>query len=326
MATLTSTTKKQTATEIQDADKLTPFNAPKYSVTFPRRPKVLPILKELPQWQKQYSNSKIINGYVRETNSLIKCLHTVTYWNNQTVNIILNTVFSTVYFTLLLFFTDLYLIPSSPATTMSDYIMVNFYLFGAFQYFALNSIFYLLESHSLAKCHLWFKLSHLAFINYISTSIITQLYYTFFDNVFYFKFLTISTLLISSIFAIFTLSEQFLRKNRSQRNMISITFIVSLLILPTASLMFKFNTFRILRRVEGKAILLELSLYLFSMTLKAVQVPERFSENFDFIGNSENIYHICIILGSLLHFKMLLNSYFFMHSGLDASNLVTFNV
>ena len=76
---------------------------------------------ELPEWQQD--NDKILTGYVRETNSFTKCIESLFYFNNESVNIYTHLVPALIYLALpLLLLIDTYLVPKFPTTTAIDYV------------------------------------------------------------------------------------------------------------------------------------------------------------------------------------------------------------
>ncbi|CCK73415.1 Izh4p NDAI_0G04300 [Naumovozyma dairenensis CBS 421] len=281
-------------------------------------------LKELPEWQREFNSGKVITGFLKETNSFKKCLWSTMYWHNSSINISLNGIAATVYFMLLFFFTDCYLIPSFPSTTMSDYIVLNLYLLTATQNFMVGTIFYIMKSHSKQQAFLWYKLNNIGLINHIASSVVTLLYYHYFDYVFYFKFFTIVTLLLITLFTCSIISDSFNKMTRIRKNFLLLAYIILLTLMPSLFAILRFGLAKVLERISLNLIILEIFIYAFGLTIRTSQLPERFFNSFDFLGNSENVYQLSIIVCSFIHFKILMNSYCLMHSGVNPPTLVTF--
>ncbi|QLG75009.1 hypothetical protein HG535_0H03360 [Zygotorulaspora mrakii] len=287
--------------------------------------KLLYDYNELPEWQKD--NDKIITGYVRENNSFVNCLKSLTYLNNESVNIYTHLCSAMVYFVLLLFFTDLMLIPSFPSTTMTDYIIINFYLLGAFMCLMCSSCFHCFKQHSEAHSDIWSKVDYMGIIGLISCSVISLLYYGFFDHVFYFKLFAVITVVLATCCSVCVLSEKFNTKNmRPLRATFFIGFAFSSII-PILTGTLKFGLSEVVHRVQLRFVGWEALFYLSGAVIYGYRIPETIAPGkFDFFGSSHQIFHVLVVIGSLCHLRAVMGSYMFMHSHLNAPNLITFKV
>lgn len=278
--------------------------------------------QELPEWQQD--NDKILTGYVRETKSVLKCLDSLSYWNNESVNIYTHLVSAVVYFMMLLFFTDILLIPSFPSTTMTDYIMINFYLLGAFVCLMCSSCFHCFKQHSNSQSDAWSKVDYMGIIGLISCSVISLLYYGYFDHVFYFKLFSVITVILAMACSACVLSDRFNTKNmRPLRATFFITFAFSSII-PIITGCFKFGLAEVFHRVQLRFVGWEAFFYLGGAVIYGYRIPEALAPGkFDFIGSSHQIFHVLVVIGSFCHLRAVLGSYMFMHSHINAPNLLS---
>lgn len=277
--------------------------------------------EELPDWQRD--NDKILAGYVRETNSMKKCFESLTYFHNETVNIYTHLIPSGTYLVMLMFFTDLFLIPQFPTTTMSDYIMINFFLLGAFLCLMCSTCFHCLKQHSEAQSNIWSKVDYMGIIVLISCSTVSLLYYGFYDYLFHFKMFTIAVVVLGSCCAAFVLNDRFNAKNwRACRAGFFVTFGFSGIV-PIVVGLVKFGIAESSKRVQLRFVLLEALFYISGAVIYGFRIPETLLPGkFDFVGHSHQIFHILVVLGSLCHFRALLGSYFFMHTGISSPGLL----
>lgn len=309
-----TTTVKQRRTTAQEAKRT---GGPKEAL----KGKKLYHYKELPEWQQD--NDKILTGYVRETRSVLRCLDSLSYWNNESVNIYTHLLSAVAYFILLLFFTDILLIPSFPSTTMTDYIIINFYLLGAFVCLMCSSCFHCFKQHSCSQSDAWSKVDYMGIIGLISCSVISLLYYGYFDHVFYFKLFSVITVVLATACSVCVLSDKFNTKNmRPLRASFFITFAFSAII-PIGIGMFKFGWSEVFHRVQLRFVGWEAFFYLAGALLYGYRIPETIAPGkFDFIGNSHQIFHVLVVLGSFCHLRAVMGSYMFMHAHINAPNLL----
>lgn len=277
---------------------------------------------ELPEWQQD--NDKILTGYVRETNSMLGCLKSLSYWNNESINIYTHLISAMTYFVLLLFFTEILLIPSFPSTTMTDYIIINFYLLGAFICLMCSSCFHCFKQHSGPHSDAWSKVDYMGIIGLISCSLISLLYYGYFDHVFYFKLFSVITVILASGCSVFVLSDRFNTKNmRPLRASFFIMFAFSAL-LPIITGFFKFGLAEVFQRVQLRFVGWEALFYLSGAIIYGYRIPETIAPGkFDFFGSSHQIFHVLVVIGSLFHLRAVMGSYMFMHSHINAPAILT---
>ncbi|CCF56247.1 hypothetical protein KAFR_0A08130 [Kazachstania africana CBS 2517] len=272
---------------------------------------------ELPTWQQD--NDKILGGYVRETNSFTKCIESLFYLNNESINIYSHLIPSLIYLTIavmLLIEIDQFLnIPIYPTTTKYDFIFINIFLVGAFLCLLGSGCFHLLKQHSELQCNFWSRIDYMGIIVLISCSMMPVLYYGFFDHIVLFYCFITLTLAFASVCSIIVMSETFnLSKYRLLRACVFAAFGFSGLI-PMIVGFSKFGLSGVFQRISLKFIFWESVFYLVGATLYGFRIPESILPGkFDLFGSSHQLFHCFVVIGSVLHFKAVIESYILMHS------------
>ncbi|CAI4038342.1 hypothetical protein SMKI_04G6860 [Saccharomyces mikatae IFO 1815] len=283
------------------------------STTVSEKKKLLHNFDELPEWQKD--NDKILTGYVRETLSWKKCLYSLFYWNNETVNIYTHLVPAVIYFVFAITLTNYFLIPVFPSTSWSDYTVINIFLMGAFSCLMCSSCFHCMKQHSEKQSNFWSKLDYLGIISLISCSMIPIIYFGYFDHISYFSLFTIVTLVLATFCTVCVLHEKFNTSTfRPFRAMFFILFGFSGL-LPLTTGFFKFGIQGVLNRIKVSFVFWEALFYISGAVIYGFRIPETLAPGkFDFLGSSHQIFHIMVVLGSICHLKAIIGSYKLMHS------------
>ncbi|CAB4256605.1 similar to Saccharomyces cerevisiae YDR492W IZH1 Membrane protein involved in zinc ion homeostasis, member of the four-protein IZH family [Maudiozyma barnettii] len=256
------------------------------------------------------------------TNSYLKSLQrSLTIRTDDTIVICLTALAAVVYFFLLISFTDLYLIPKYHSTTMTDYIILNLYLASAFQASFLNWIYHMFKSHSSLKATQWKNINLYGMVTYLVSSAISLLYYGFYDNVFYFKLLTIMTFLLNLIMVILINLHDDKHQTQSYR-LFLVIFITILIVMPLSVSYWQFGLQKIQSKIDLPLLLMEIIGYIISGILYINRIPEKLglSRSFTITG-----YYTVIIITSFIHFKVLLNSFVMMRIGLNKPTLINFD-
>lgn len=283
-------------------------------------------IHELPEWQRLNNNPYIKYGYLKETKSYRGCLKALTIWNNQSFNIFINIFSSFLFFILLMLFADVYLIPNYPSTTMTDYIVINLFLATAFQSSFFNATASCFRTHSLAQSKLWSKIANLGIIYHLTTCAVTILYYCYYDNVFYFKLLTIFTFISAIIMTLIILTDFFDHPNLlHHRGLLFIIFGAFLTFAPLSLGILKFGKDKVIKRIDLNMLSVEVGLYLLSALFVILKLPERFipiSSKYQL--HSQNYSYICFLLATLCHLNLLIGSFVLMRSGEHQPTLISF--
>ncbi|CCK72435.1 Izh4p KNAG_0K00670 [Huiozyma naganishii CBS 8797] len=216
-----------------------------------------------------------------------------------------------VYFVLLVFFTDVYLVPRHVSTTMTDYVLLNVFLATAFQCAACHMVQCFTTTAGSV-------LSTITMLNHWACSAVTLLYYSYYDNVFYFKLLALFTanwtLVVAAVTVTSTASNSPKRQWWSRRTLL-LVYVVVLVSVPLVVGLLRFGTAKVLRRLDWRLLLAELAVYLISGV---------------FYGGTEKDtlpklpFYVAFHTASLIHLQLLLNAFHLMRAGTNKPTLVSF--
>lgn len=266
---------------------------------------------ELPDWQKD--NEYIHGGYVRETNNFTQCINSLFYLHNESVNIYSHLIpgISALFLVLV----DKYIVPRFPTTTFNDYFFLDVFFFGMFTCLTMSSTFHCLKSHSPPVAKFGNKLDYLGIVVLISTSMVSILYYGFYDNSLMFYTFSTITLGFGTACAVVSLEEKFRsREWRPYRAAMFVMFGLSAL-LPIGAGLVRYGAHETWTRIQVKWIILEGVFYIFGAFLYGVRFPEKYGPGkYDIWGHSHQIFHVLVVVAALCHMTGLLKSYAYVHT------------
>ncbi|KAL3229797.1 ADIPOR-like receptor IZH1 [Nakaseomyces bracarensis] len=275
---------------------------------------------KLPLWYRRYSNTRIRTGYhYVQGGGYWSCLGKLTHLNNDTVSIYMNGVCTLASLFKLVFYTDMTLVPQNPSTTMTDYIVINLFFMATTMYFGTMTLGQLLKGHSEYQCKLWNQVKQLALVVLVSCSIVTLMYYAFFDHVFLFKMFVIWTVMWMSIACIVIINDQYRRVQKLACVIISGMMSISL---PIAVSIVKFGLFDSYKkqRVPFQYLTWEITLYSLSALLQLTRLPEltlsTLGDSFwivDYLGNSDQLSQFVTVLATVVHFNTIIFAYTIVH-------------
>ncbi|KAH7585001.1 hypothetical protein J7295_02862 [Nakaseomyces glabratus] len=288
-------------------------------------------LEKLPVWYRRYGNSRIKTGYFYYTNATyLGCLQKLVKFNNDSISLYMNLVCGLISGVMLLFYTDVRLIPSHPSTTMTDYIIINLFLMATTTYFATMTLGQLLKGHSEYQGKLWNQAKQLALVLLLTCSIVTLLYYAFFDHVFLFKLFVIWTCLLMSITSIVIINDQY---KRVQKLSCVVIFGVLSISLPIAVSIIKFGLFDSYKkqRIPFQVLTWEIVLYSLSAMLQLTRLPEltlsTLGDSFwivDYLGNSDQVSQLVTIFAIIVHFNTIIFAYEVVHASIHVPPMISF--
>lgn len=306
----------------------------------------LPLLchwDSLPEWQRD--NHFIHNGYVRETNSLKRCLHSLTYLHNESVNIYSHLIPSSsvllgiVALLVLLkfgFFFEEELVAAEtavshtfhkyivvyPSTDLTDGIVAAIFLLGVATCMGLSATFHTLKSHSHVVATLGNQLDYLGIVALIVASMVTLTHYSFLDQTIMFRSVFWSiTGVLGFICSVVSVKPTFRSPDwRAFRASMFVAFGLSGVI-PLIASLYLFGRDNTWARLSQNWLLAEAGLYISGAAIYALRVPECFAPGkYDYFGHSHQIFHVLVVLAAICHGKCLYESYKYGHSVLLAGS------
>ncbi|QLG74405.1 hypothetical protein HG535_0G02880 [Zygotorulaspora mrakii] len=265
---------------------------------------------EIPDWQKD--NEHILGGYIGETNSLKECLYSLFYLHNESVNVYTHLIPGVWFLTVLLF--DKFAIKKFDTTRIIDYFMIDLFFFGAFTCLTLSSIFHCLKCHSLAVATFGNKLDYLGIVVLIVTSMVSILYYGFFESSWLFYTFTLVTLSFGAACAVVSLGDTFrTREWRPYRAALFVAFGLSA-VLPIFAGVLYFGFTETYERIQLKWVVLGGIFYILGAFLYGIRFPERLAPGkFDIWGHSHQLFHLLVVIAALCHLCGVVKSYELVH-------------
>lgn len=266
---------------------------------------------EIPHWQRD--NDHILSGYVGETRSLYQCFLSLFYLHNESVNIYTHLIPGFCFLAVLLFF-DKFAVTKFETTTLVDYIMIDLFFFGAFTCLTLSSIFHCLKNHSLSVATFGNKLDYLGIVVLVVTSMVSIMYYGFYETPFLFYFFSCLTCSFGLACAIVSLKERFRTTEwRAYRAAMFVAFGLSA-VLPIVTGVFYYGLSEIYLRIQVKWVLLGGIFYIIGAVLYGARFPERCAPGkFDIWGHSHQLFHVLVVIAALCHLNGLMKSYNLVH-------------
>lgn len=271
---------------------------------------------EIPEWQQD--NCYILHGYVKETSSFIKCLESLTFLHNESVNIYTHLIPGVMYFSAMVYFLTHY-VEIYDTTTWADNAAFSVFAFGAAAALTLSSCFHCFKCHSKAVAAFGNKLDYLGIIILIVTSMFSILYYSLIDmpgvRLFYWSL----TLLLGSVCAVLSLREKFRTRDwRPYRAGMFVLFGLSG-VFPILTGIQRLGVEEVARRSLLKWIIWEGVLYIFGAGLYAARVPERYLPGtYDLWGHSHQLFHVLVVIAACCHGIGLIGAYHYAHRNIIA--------
>lgn len=271
--------------------------------------------EEIPDWQKD--NEHILKGYVKETRNFKDCIESLFFLHNETVNIYSHFIPGVCF--LFTIFLNRYCVKQFLTTTIIDYFFINLFFFGAFTCLILSSIFHCFKSHSLEIAVFGNKLDYIGIVVLIVSSMISILYYVFYDDLFLFNFFASLTLILGTVCGIVSSKDIFRsREWRPYRAALFVIFGLSA-ILPIVTGIFYYGFAEAWKKVQLSWVILEGIFYIFGAFLYGIRFPEKLHPGkYDFWGHSHQLFHVFVVIAALCHLRGLLGSYELVHERLLA--------
>ena len=267
---------------------------------------------DLPEWQKD--NEYIHNGYVKETNSYKQILKSLSYLHNESVNIYTHLLPGIVCLLLLLGVLEHKTMPKYATTSYLDYLVVNFFFLGVLFCFSMSAAFHCFKAHSERVSIFGNKLDYLGIVFLIISSMVSIMYYGFYDRFLLFYFFTSITLIFGSMCTIVSLKDKFRAPHwRAKRATMFVLFGLSA-VLPLVYGLNSYGYEATTKKIGLNWVLLEGVFYISGATLYGLRFPEKQSPGqFDYFFNSHQIFHVLVVAGALAHYVGLIKSYKYVH-------------
>lgn len=281
---------------------------------------------QLDPWQQD--NHYILSGYVRETTSFVKCLQSLFFLHNETVNIYSHLL--PTFFVMLALTVYLYSYLPMYSNTLGAWEKCNFFQFSlaCSTCLLISSTFHTLKSHSPSVCKTCNQLDYFGIVILITFSLNSVILFAFYNfPTIKYAFVALFSLL-GAVCTVLTLHPEFATPYyRPIRSTMFVLFGLSgLLPVGVGIQMFGWTATRDRAGVDW--LVLEGLFYIGGAALYAMRIPERFSHvhqdqqsllrkpatgRFDIFGHSHQIFHVMVVIASYCHWRALLCCYHYLH-------------
>lgn len=267
---------------------------------------------DIPLWQKD--NEYIIKGYVKETNSFKHIFLSLFFLHNETVNIYTHLLPGIFCFAVIVPTLEISLFKKFSTTTLTDYLVINYFFLGAFICFMMSASFHCIKAHSEKVSIFGNKLDYLGIVALIVSSMISLLFYGFYDSFKTFLFFGSITTLLGIICTVISLDDKFrAREWRAKRATMFVIFGLSA-VLPLFYGLAAYGYKETCAKIGFNWVLLEGVFYITGASLYGLRYPEKsFPGKYDFFFNSHQIFHVLVIAGASSHYIGLMKSYEYVH-------------
>ncbi|OBA20551.1 HlyIII-domain-containing protein [Metschnikowia bicuspidata var. bicuspidata NRRL YB-4993] len=267
---------------------------------------------ELDLWQQD--NHFIRSAYVKHTSSYKKCLESMTYLHNETVNIYSH-LMPAALTAIILFLYVIYWSASTPA-----WIRLSYFLFGigAYTCLTLSALFHLFKSHSPRVCGFGNQCDYFGIVVMITFSLISVVMFVFEEVPQWRNSLVVIFMTLGSVCTIMTFDKKF--STPLYRPLRSFVFVIYGLsgVIPVIIAANVFGKIDAFHRLSAQWLILEGLFYIVGAFLYAARIPERFCHTeetrckkvpgkFDIFGHLHQIFHIMVLIAAACHLKALSN-------------------
>ncbi|CAL8576031.1 hypothetical protein XPA_001923 [Xanthoria parietina] len=268
---------------------------------------------QIPGWQQD--NEYILSGYRPQTESFIRCIKSLAYIHNETVNIYSH-LFGAAFFSILpaYLYTAL-LTPDEMKVTRADIIVFSTFFYGVAICFLLSSTYHIISNHSPNVQKFGNQLDYLGIVILMWGSTIPSIYYGFhcdprLQRVYWFNVSVLASLCI-----IATLHPNFrhptFRPYRAAMyaglGLSAVIFVIHGILLHGWSLQNQ--------RMSLDWMALMATFNLVGATVYAARIPEKLCPyRYDIFGSSHQILHVAVVLAGVAHMVGLFRAFQFHHT------------
>ncbi|KAM5429719.1 hypothetical protein McanMca71_006151 [Microsporum canis] len=272
---------------------------------------------EVPSWYAH--NSFLRTGYRPVNGSVRLCIDSLQYIHNETVNIYSHLVPAGIAvignFLLHLYFRSYYINAS-----VMDQIAFHVYLSSSVLCFGISSMYHTLLCHSEAYVDIWGRLDYVAIVLQTLGSFISGIYFSFYCEPGLQKLYWTMISVLGSLTATIVVSPRF--QSPKWRILRLSTFVATGLsafapIIHAATI---FSYAQLTQQLGVGYYLLEGLMLITGTIFYATQFPESWiPEKFDIWGASHQIFHILVVLSSIIHIIGIFTVFDYAYENLQCS-------
>ncbi|RHZ70855.1 hypothetical protein Glove_265g19 [Diversispora epigaea] len=265
---------------------------------------------ELPHWLQD--NYDIFTGYRRPTFSYLKCIKSLFYLHNESVNIWSHLV-GAIMFVLFSVITYFYLL-THPSIKWWDFIAFYCFLIGALTCLSLSAAFHTFCCHSEKVCANWNRCDYVGIVALIVGSIIPLVYYGFYcHNTL--KIIYITLLSLFGIATIFVATDLRFRTPPYRWFRTGLFFALGgSAIIPILHAVILYGVNLSFDVIALKWMAITGGFYMLGAVVYGTRIPESLSPgSFDVLGSSHQIFHFFVLAATLTHYYGVIQAMTFWH-------------
>ncbi|KCV70193.1 hypothetical protein H696_03651 [Fonticula alba] len=296
----------------------------------PKRPSIAYLKKnlmtydELEEWRKD--NEWILSGYRISDGSFLTDIKSLFFLHNETGNIYSH-LLAAVFFIGVAILTFTGYAPVYADLTLGDKVMFGVFFVCAVSMLLLSSSFHLFCDHSVEVSETMNRCDYLGIMTMIVGSVIPALYYALGCAPGLLKWVYLALAAAPAIPLLpMVLRKSFLHPTfRAKRAILFVTMSVSGA-LPFFHVLIAMGY----TRAYGAASISNMAgmafFYLLGASLYATRTPEKYAPGrFDFFLSSHQLFHFCVVLAALSHWRGLVNAHYWhsQHGCLAAARTLT---
>ncbi|KAF9435948.1 hypothetical protein BGZ76_005169 [Entomortierella beljakovae] len=267
--------------------------------------------EEIPEWMQD--NPAILTGYRREAFSYKKCIDTLWFLHNESVNIWTHLLgsFACIVGSPFVYF---YYIGVMDTINWADITVFYLFMAGAIICLSLSALFHCFHCHSEPVSKHWNRCDYVGIVFLIAGSFYPAIYYGFYCS----KSLQIlyTTMITTIGLAVLYVAVKPKFRGHQYRWIRSGLFLAMGLsgIFPVFHSVFLYGLPLAQKAVSFNYSAAMGAFYVFGTLLYGSRSPESiFPGKFDCIGSSHQIFHVCVLFGVLSHFLGVTKAMAFWH-------------
>ncbi|KAF9100490.1 hypothetical protein BGX27_000370 [Mortierella sp. AM989] len=266
---------------------------------------------DLPQWMRD--NPAILSGYRRATYSYYKCIRSLWFLHNETVNI-WSHLLGAVAFIIIAPIAYFKFLAVHDSIKWTDVAVMYAFLAGAIMCLSMSASFHTFSCHSEKACSQWIRCDYLGIIFLIVGSAYPAIFYGFYcHQTFQIVYISVISVLGGAT-VIATMQKRFqIPQFRWVRSLLFLALGLSGLC-PIIHGIVLYD-FPLAQKAAALNYMFSMgAAYVFGVLLYGTRTPERFFPGkFDNFGASHQIFHICVLIGCTVHFVGVTKAVSFWH-------------
>ncbi|KAK4446570.1 hemolysin-III related-domain-containing protein [Podospora aff. communis PSN243] len=269
---------------------------------------------QLPAWQQE-GNHFIETGYRPGAESFWQCLHSLTYFHNESVNIYSHAFGAILFAVIPLYVFNTEIPPRYIVATTADKIVLSIYFIGVAICFVFSVWFHTFFHHSPDTFSLLQKFDFTGVIVLMWGANVPLIYYGFICDpklqVAYW-FMTTSLALLCSVI---TFKPQFSDPHLRPFRAATFGCLALSTFIPVSHGLVKYGYETHSQRIGLRWILLTLLFNSLGAAAYASKFPEKwYPRQFDMVGASHQLFHIFIVCAGVMYGRAVLQEFDFLHS------------